>query len=133
MLDHLELFNHRAYYKKAWIYGNFNGRDFLTEDELVKVNPKSVCIYTGVQDRDGNKVYTSDIVKGYSKYFQLGVVRYLKDGGCFVLTGDGLLNVHVSKGYLMRCTVVGNVFESSRAKHILKQIKEHERQQAESK
>ena len=68
-------------YKGKWIYGNYEYEDFtkshyITErlvnaHKLIKVIPETVSEYTGLEDKDGNKIFENDIIRLDEDYRKL--------------------------------------------------------------
>lgn len=86
---------------------------------LYEIDPDTLCQYTGIKDKNGNKVWEHDIVKindDVKEFFQVndGEVNYI--GGCFVIGyKDGIRNslmTIVDVYYVLRGEVIGNIFDN---------------------
>ena len=75
-----------------------------------EVSPDTICQYTGLLDKNGNKIWENDIVKE-SDIYLLGTVEYDAEHGMYVIND-------VNDGYqhfqeFWSCTeVIGNVFDN---------------------
>ena len=76
---------------KGWVYGDLvhNKRVDLTDRVMVggyEVVPESVGLWTGLKDKNENKVFEGDIVRKRDLTFKtelVGVVVYNSEIGCF--------------------------------------------------
>lgn len=97
--------------------------DMDDNEEVYVVDPNTICQYTGLTDKNGNKIWENDIVK-YHFGEDTAVVRYGKYQNCF----DSLKTCHVGfyvdwqdckrkdLGYwveMIDCNVIGNVFDNA--------------------
>ena len=88
----------RGFDGTKWYYGDleYNGKDDVARIHTYKedgsynkqylVDPYTVCEFTGMKDRHGNKVFEGDIVRKRDLTFGLkfdGVVVYNSEIGCF--------------------------------------------------
>lgn len=131
MTEHLELTAQRLHYKGEIIQGTFTDKGFISLDgDLLKCNPKTVAIFIGLVDGKKEKIYTGDILRSYESSFGLGIVRYLKNGSCFVLTGiskGSITNLHLTAPYAKKSTIKGNIYQDyKKVKNIIDAIKSEE-------
>lgn len=91
---------YRTNYKNGdWVYGLISGIYKYTEEmEMtntdgisgIDVDPTTVCQFTGLTDKNGNKVFEGDIVKTDEYWCEIGVVKYGEgtfDSGIYRYTG----------------------------------------------
>ena len=82
----------------------------LGYNELIEIDPETLCLYTGITDENGRKIWENDIVEiaGEDGYFKC---EWDEDTVRFVLNGYELI-VDFDNYYGYECEVVGNVFEN---------------------
>ena len=86
-----------------------------------EVVPETVGQYTGLTDKNGNKIFEGDIVKAYDNYTGMTFIGVVKFGnGSFYIC-----ELHSNSHYRWNdyeVEVVGNIFENSE----LLEVEEHE-------
>lgn len=76
-----------------------------------EVDPSTICQWTGLKDRNNNKIWEHDIVtiKADDEYFHL---EWEEDTARFVMNGDGF-TVHFDNYWSYEVEIVGNIFDNS--------------------
>lgn len=105
-----------------WVYGDLrhlnDGRVAIRKDGEIypyEVIPETVGQYTGLNDRNGKKIFEGDIVEGDKKYFTYthpyGKVVY--DGGQFVISFDDVLeDIECLGAWANAVEIIGNIHDN---------------------
>lgn len=80
------------------------------EDEWIEIEPDTICLFTGLSDKNGKKIWENDIVEIASEdgYF---LCEWDDDTARYVLNGDGL-TADFDNYYGYEVEVIGNVFDN---------------------
>lgn len=86
-----------------------------------QVDPKTICEFTGLIDKNGNKIFENDIVEyedcPASDYYRediimnRGVIEF-GDGAFFVTNRETVEMGDLVYNGVMECSVVGNIFDN---------------------
>lgn len=82
--------------------------------EMYEIDPDTLCQYTGLTDKNGEKIWENDIVDTFeesSKEFLRNVVKF-KDG-CFKVFKKHYLSMHMDSYERTDLKVVGNIFDNA--------------------
>lgn len=126
------LFKAKQLHNEEWIEGGLlkssDGRAFLTgiskrgRIDGIEVIPETVCQYTGLTDKNGNKIWENDVVvydnSPYSIYCEPHTGQIIHRNGClcykFLLYGSATYKSFLSDDFFgIKCEVIGNVFDNT--------------------
>lgn len=83
----------------------------VSEYKLIEVDPSTLCQFTGLTDKNKDKIWENDIIEvpGEDEYFKL---VWQEDTASFVLVNDSLI-VTFDNYWSYDVEVVGNTFDNS--------------------
>ena len=82
--------------------------------EMYEIDPDTLCQYTGLTDKNGEKIWENDIVDTFeesSKEYLRNVVKF-KDG-CFKVFKKHYLSMHMDSYERTDLKVIGNIFDNA--------------------
>lgn len=75
----------------SWVYGYLSDRNYINSPELegeLLIDKNTICQYTGLTDKNGNKIFEGDIVRDIFEPSIIGIIKYGKYRNTF--NDDGL-------------------------------------------
>lgn len=102
---------------KKYIGYIFDERNGVIEDfDIVEVIPNMLCQYTGLKDKNGNKIWENDIVK-HEISDTLGTVKWYQEDYVGWCVDDVMIDEQQFTDEMWNeCEVIGNAFDD---KHLL--------------
>lgn len=111
---HTHAFSKNDHLDGRWIYGYLCDENYINSPELegeFLVDPKTVCQYTGLTDKNGRKIFEGDIVKDTFLH-TIGKVFYWEYEGRFAFD-DVNDDAQFYMGEMWEdCEVIGNIFDN---------------------
>lgn len=93
-----------------------SGNEDLGFENWYKVDPSTICQYTGLTDKNGQKIWENDVVRHYNnpsepKQFEIGVIYWNEDNVRYERTSQ---YEHAKFSVLYDCVyeVIGNIFDN---------------------
>lgn len=117
-----------------WVYGNYAFTDTNGEQHFIfqnkafehEVDKDTICQYTGLTDKNGNKIWENDIVKRYTSNgdewriskivwadYSLNMGWCIEDVKSLAITSSRLFSVGFDVNDTKKCEVIGNIFDNA--------------------
>lgn len=125
------LFKAQAIKSRVWVEGllwrkKYNSKTLYIrwfpnqddEEEVYCVDPETVCQYTGLTDKNGQKIWENDIVVRVDRRNGIYIFREQPKMNCKVIWSDrhGFDTVpscgYFDKNNALECEVIGNIFDN---------------------
>lgn len=89
---HIHVLPENEHLNGVWIYGYLSDKNYINSPELegeFLIDEKTVCQYTGLTDKNGEKIFEGDIVRDIFEPSIVGIVKYGKYRNTFNDDGFG--------------------------------------------
>ena len=115
------------YMTSVWIFGFYDGsgscsRIIDSDGDFHLVLPETVGQYTGVKDKNGQKIYEGDVV--FDGEFT-GLVWCFRDVACYTVVYGGI-SKHLEDDHPDHLEIIGNVFDNPEYKNVFGRVFEDE-------
>ena len=96
--------------KESWMYTEEYSNDIGFEG-WYKVDPTTLCQYTGLVDKNGQKIWENDIVR--NEEGDIGVVQWLEEHAAFMIWNKTKNCVcYLAENDFLKIEIVGNEFDN---------------------
>ncbi len=102
-----------------WVYGYLCDENYINSPELegeFLIDPKTVCQYTGLTDKNGKKIFEGDIIKRTdlhtAKEPSIGFIEYDMDNTSFLIHWTDVVNYSATFPWKDKIEVIGNIFDN---------------------
>lgn len=84
--------------------------DYAELSHFIAVEPHTICQYTGLTDKNGNKIWENDIVIVNNRY--KGKVIWSELWTNYMVIGKGNINISIHNRWDDVYEVIGNIFDN---------------------